>query len=59
MYQGNIEIVSDKSIKHALWLDNWIMYYPEGKDSEDFAILKLKPSFVKSYYQFQRFEYQL
>ncbi|HEX2919680.1 MAG TPA: pyridoxamine 5'-phosphate oxidase family protein [Bacteroidales bacterium] len=56
MCQGEIEIVIDKSIKHALWIDEWIMYYPEGKDSEDYAILKLKPSYVKSYFQFSQSE---
>lgn len=54
MCQGEIEIVTDKSIKHAIWLDGWEMYYPEGKDSEDYAILKLKPAYLKSYYQFQQ-----
>lgn len=59
MCQGNIEIVKDKSIKNSIWLDEWTMYYPEGKDSDDYTILKLKPDFIKSYYQFQQFESQL
>ena len=54
MCQGEIEIVKDKSIKHSIWLDEWKMYYPDGKDSEDYAILKLKPSYIKSYYQFNQ-----
>ena len=52
MCQGEIEIVTDKIIKHAIWLDEWKMYYPEGKDSEDYAILKLKPNYLKSYFKF-------
>lgn len=52
MCQGEIEIVTEKSIKHAIWLDEWKMYYPDGKDSEDYAILRLKPNYVKSYFQF-------
>lgn len=52
MYQGEIEIVTDKAIKHAIWLDEWGMYYPDGKDSEDYAILKLRPNYIKSYFQF-------
>jgi general stress protein 26 len=52
MCQGEIEIVTDRNLKHAIWLDEWKMYYPEGKDSEDYAILKLKPNYVKSYFQF-------
>ena len=54
MCQGTIEIVTDKSIKHAIWLDDWKMYYPEGKDSEDYAVLKFRPTYVKSYYQFHQ-----
>ena len=56
MCQGEIEIVQDKSIKHSIWLDEWTMYYPDGKDSEDYAILRLKPSYVKSYFQFHQSE---
>lgn len=49
MCQGEIEIVKDKAIKDAIWLDEWIMYYPEGKDSEDYTVLMLKPSYIKRY----------
>lgn len=59
MCQGEIEIVSDKAIKNSLWLDDWKMYYPEGKDSDDYAILKLKPSYVKSYFQFNQADLRL
>ena len=59
MCQGLIEIVKDKAIKDAIWLDDWIMYYPEGKDSEDYTILKLKPSYVKSYFQFNQSDLKL
>ncbi len=56
MCQGEIELVTDKAIKDALWIDAWDMYYPEGKNSDDYAVLRLKPSYVKSYYQFQQSE---
>ena len=59
MCQGEIEIVKDKAIKHAMWLDGWEMYYPDGKDSDDYAILKLKPSYMKSYFQFQQADLRL
>lgn len=49
MCQGEIEIVKDKAIKDAIWLDEWIMYYPEGNDSEDYTVLMLKPSYIKRY----------
>jgi len=59
MCQGVIEIVKDIAIKNAIWLDEWKMYYPEGKDSEDYTILKLKPSYIKSYFQFQQADFKL
>jgi len=59
MCQGEIEIVKDKAIKDAIWLEEWMMYYPEGKDSEDYTILRLKPSYVKSYYKFNQSDLKL
>jgi len=54
MCQGKIEIVEDKSIKHAIWLDEWEMYYPDGKDSEDYTILRLEPTYIKRYFNLQQ-----
>jgi general stress protein 26 len=59
MCQGEIEIIKDKSIKHAIWHDEWLMYYPDGKDSEDYAILKLQPKYVKRYFQLQQRDLRL
>jgi general stress protein 26 len=49
MCRGKIEIITDRDTKHALWHDEWTMYYPEGKDSPDYTVLRLKPDFIKSY----------
>ena len=57
--QGYIEIVKDKVIKDEMWQDNWIKYYPDGKDSNDYTIFKLKPKSIKSYYKFQQTSIQL
>ena len=57
--QGDIEVVMDRSVKHAIWQQGWEMYYPDGIDSEDYAVLKLKPNYVKSYYQFHQAELKL
>lgn len=59
MCQGEIEIVKDKAIKHAIWLDEWKLYYPEGKDSEDYSILKLEPSYIKRYFNLQQSDLRL
>jgi general stress protein 26 len=55
MLNGHIEIINDLAIKKALWQPDWDMYYPEGVDSEDNAVLRLVPKFLKSYYKFERF----
>ena len=54
-----MEIVKDKSLKHAIWLDDWTMYYPEGKDSDDYTILRLQPSYIKSYHKFMQSELKI
>lgn len=59
MCQGEIEIVTDKSIKNAIWHDEWKMYYPDGKDSEDYAILRLEPNYVKRYFNLQQSDMKL
>jgi general stress protein 26 len=59
MCQGEIEIVQDKSVKNAIWLDEWNMYYPEGKDSEDYTVLKLMPGVIRRYHNLQQFEMKL
>jgi general stress protein 26 len=59
MCQGEIEIVKDKSIKDAIWHDEWQMYYPDGKDSEDYAVLRLGPSYVKQYFNLQQYDMKL
>jgi general stress protein 26 len=59
MCQGDIEIVKDKQLKHDLWLDEWVMYYPEGKDSEDYTVLKLEPKYVRRYHGLHQEEMKL
>jgi general stress protein 26 len=59
MCQGEIEIVKDKSVKHALWHDEWLMYFPGGKDSEDYTILRLKPGYVKSRFKSEQSDLKL
>lgn len=54
MCQGDIEIVKDKAVKHAIWLDEWETYYPNGKDSEDYSILRLEPNYIKRYFNLQQ-----
>ena len=59
MCQGNIEIENDKSVKHSIWHEEWKMYYPEGRDSEDYTILRLQPFYAKSYFQLNQTDIHL
>lgn len=42
---GKTGEVNDKKVKHALWDDSWKMYYPDGVDSVDFALLEFTPQY--------------
>lgn len=59
MLGGDIEIVSDMTIKRALWHDDWTMYYPSGVDGADYTVLRMRPSVVKGWFQMNRFELDL
>ncbi len=59
MCQGEIEIVEDKTIQNAIWCDDWDMYYPGGKEGGDFTVLKLKPIYIKSYFNLHQSDLQL
>ena len=49
MIGGPLSIISDQEIRHALWQNEWDMYYPEGVQDPDYAILSLKPRIAKYY----------
>lgn len=47
MLGGTAEIVQDPRI----WVDDWVRYYPGGRDDSDHTVLRLRPSRVKYYHQ--------
>jgi len=59
MCQGEIEIVQDEAVRDALWCDDWNMYYPGGKEGGDYTVLKLKPIYIKSYFNLHQSDLQL
>ena len=59
MIAGFMKIVNDKYIKNALWQNNWTIYYPGGVEDPDYAILKLRPIFLKGYNQLQQYTMNL
>jgi general stress protein 26 len=46
---GNFEIVTDKAIKDALWSDDFLEYYKDGKEDEQYGILKFISTGYKYY----------
>ena len=46
---GTIKIVEDKILKTAAWGADWQEYYPDGVDSEDYALLLFTPEYGEKY----------
>ena len=59
MLGGEIEIITDPAIKHAIWHDDWTMYYPDGVDGAEYGILRLRPTVARGWYQMNKFEINL
>ncbi len=51
MLGGEVEIVTDKAIKEAIWQKEWEMYYPGGPHDPDHTVLRLLPMFARYYHQ--------
>jgi len=59
MLQGNIEIFDNLGFKKEIWTEGWEFYYPKGYTDPDFTILRIKPKYLKSWYQSGKFELKL
>jgi general stress protein 26 len=46
---GKLELVTDKSLKDKLWLDDFLRYYKNGKDDKRYSIYKFTPAAYKYY----------
>lgn len=51
MLGGEIEIITDREIKKALWQEGWEVYYPRGINDPDYAVLCLEPQVARYYHQ--------
>jgi general stress protein 26 len=54
MFAGNLEVVDDARIRHALWTKGWEIYYPTGPDDPDYAVLRLLPKSVSGWLRSSR-----
>lgn len=59
MLAGDIEIVDDQKIKHALWNEGWEKYYPNGPDDPDYSVLRLFPKNVRGWLGWGTFEFTI
>ena len=59
MLSGNIEIVQEQGIRHALWENGWERYYPQGMDDPDYTVLRLQPGFMEGWLQGTKFKLDL
>jgi general stress protein 26 len=57
MLCGEFEILQDDELRRNLWLDNWIMYYPQGYTDPDYAVLRMFPKFAKGWYRARPFDF--
>ena len=53
MHQGEVEVLDDTEFKKKLWVEGWENYYPQGYADPDFTLLRLKPTLLKAWYDFQ------
>jgi general stress protein 26 len=49
MLGGEIEIVEDQRIRNHIWQKGWTMYYPNGPQGLEYAIIKLVPKVAKGW----------
>ena len=47
---GQIEVVTDKAIKHKLWQDAWKVHYPGGPDGPEYNIIRLRPVMARCWF---------
>jgi general stress protein 26 len=57
MLSGDVEVVDDSELRHALWNEGWERYYPGGPDDPDHTALRLQPKRVMGWYKGSRFEF--
>ncbi|MDR2795033.1 MAG: pyridoxamine 5'-phosphate oxidase family protein [Holosporaceae bacterium] len=53
---GKFKLVTDKSLKDALWRDEFSKYYENGKEDEKYCVLNFIPTGYK-YYTFKNGDY--
>lgn len=45
--QGSAQVVSDLSMRRRYWREDWVAFFPEGPEGEDYALIKLVPAGIE------------
>ena len=59
MFAGKAEVIQDRTVKEALWLEGGERYYPTGIDDPDYTILRIVPEYIRGWYKGQPIELKL
>jgi general stress protein 26 len=59
MLRGQVQEITDREFKKKLWQKGWEIYWPDGAESPEFAVLKLSPTIAKGRYKKGPFEFGL
>jgi general stress protein 26 len=59
MLSGDMQIVNDAELRHAIWEDGWERYYSAGPDDPDYIVLRLQPKFAQGWFQGHNFYFDL
>jgi general stress protein 26 len=54
---GDLAVIDDSALRHALWHESWTMYYPGGPDDPDHTVLRLSPRHVEGWNGSSRFDF--
>ncbi len=56
MLGGQIEVITDQTLKNRIWQQGWTMYYPNGPEGPEYGVLRLVPTMVKGWFMGRPFE---
>ena len=58
---GNVEIVEDRDIKSAVWVEGWEKYYPEigTPEDPDYTLLRILPVEASGWLAGTKFQFEI
>lgn len=50
MIGGEAEILTDQTLKQALWSEDWRIYWPEGPSATDYVVVRIVPKEIRGWH---------